>query len=246
MICDHNQPKVWYPAEGVTWCEACGALRLSYGTWLTPELWSPTGKPFMTTVSGRIVQLLAPSSLDVAVDDIAHHLAMLVRFCGAIREFYSVGEHSINVAVCVYRRLGGVGDPRTSGFVMPDDPEINPRLFWGAILRGLFHDGTEAYLCDCIGPLKHLLPLYREIERRHTAAVFEHLGFWPTEDWDWADELVHAMDGHAFAVEDHVLRGARKHEDEDVQFVYAEDWKMTKAKFIELAAPVIEQFRMAG
>jgi uncharacterized protein len=51
----------------------------------------------MQTYTGRQYWPLDPRPEDVRVEDIAHHLSLINRFCGATRVAWSVGIHSIGV-----------------------------------------------------------------------------------------------------------------------------------------------------
>lgn len=82
---------------------------------------------FITTYTGRRFYPLDPNPSDVCIEDIAHALAMICRFCGHTREFYSVAEHSVHVSRIV-------------------PPEY--------ALAGLLHDASEAYIADVSAPLK--------------------------------------------------------------------------------------------
>lgn len=96
------------------------------------------------TVSGRYIDVLAPWAGDIQLGDIAHHLANLCRFSGAVREFYSVAQHSVMVAS-----------------ILP--PALR--------LAGLLHDASEAYLGDVISPIKRHIPSYQYMEELVMAAV---------------------------------------------------------------------------
>ncbi|EEG08196.1 phosphohydrolase [Pseudogulbenkiania ferrooxidans] len=101
------------------------------------------------TVSGRYVDLLHPNAADIEIRDIAHHLAHLCRFGGAVREFYSVAEHSLRVAQ-----------------ILP--PALR--------LAGLLHDAAEAYVGDVISPLKRNLASYQYVEELVHDAVRSRFG----------------------------------------------------------------------
>lgn len=79
-------------------------------------------KPFITTFTGKKVNPLDLQIEDICIEDIAHHLACINRFVGALKRPVSVGQHSVFVS----------------------------RLMSGSIWEreALFHDATEAYLGD--------------------------------------------------------------------------------------------------
>jgi len=109
-------------------------------------------------LSGRRLDLLDPSPLDIEIEDIAHGLAFVARWNGQTRGdwAYSVAEHSLLVEDLVGR--GPLG--------------AEPR--WR--LAALLHDAPEYVIGDMISPVKAALgPGYGELEARLTAAV--HLRF---------------------------------------------------------------------
>lgn len=106
---------------------------------------------WLCTYMGRKVFFLDPLPGEICIEDIAHHLALTNRFCGATREPYSVAQHSVEVSL-------QCGDHR-----------------WG-----LMHDAAEAYLGDVHKPLKNVLTDYAGIESAILAAVAEKFGLgWP-------------------------------------------------------------------
>src|SRR2546429_5549002 len=76
-------------------------------------------------LSGRRLDLLNPSPLDVEIEDIAHGLARVARWNGQTRgpHAFSVAQHSVLV-----ERIAS---------------EISPRLARGARLTALLHDAPE-------------------------------------------------------------------------------------------------------
>lgn len=94
---------------------------------------------FIATYTGRRFYPLDPNPDDVHIEDIAHALAMICRFNGHTREFYSVAEHSVHVS------------------------HIVPAPY---ALAGLLHDASEAYIADVSRPVKHTeeMAAYRAIE----------------------------------------------------------------------------------
>lgn len=94
-------------------------------------------KAIIQTHSGIMVDLLHPDPFALQINDIAHALAFICRFGGHTREFYSVAQHSLMVALNV-----------------PAEDA----------LAGLMHDATEAYCGDMVAPLKACMPAYRDVE----------------------------------------------------------------------------------
>ena len=109
-------------------------------------------------LSGRRLDLLEPSPLDIEIDDIAHGLARVARWNGQTR-----GEHAFSVAqhsVLVERLVA----------------ELSPRLVREARLMALLHDAPEYVVGDLISPFKAAIGInYKALEERLQAAV--HLRF---------------------------------------------------------------------
>lgn len=109
-------------------------------------------------LSGRRLDLLDPTPMDIEIEDIAHGLAFVARWNGQTRGdwAYTVAEHSLLVEEIVSRA----------------DPAIAPQ--WQ--LAALLHDAPEYVIGDMISPVKAALgPGYREMDARIAAAV--HLRF---------------------------------------------------------------------
>ena len=108
-------------------------------------------------LSGRRLDLLDPTPMDIEVEDIAHGLAFVARWNGQTHGDwpYSVAEHSLLVEQ-IYGRLG--------------DPPAKWRL------AALLHDAPEYVIGDMISPVKAAVgPGYGDLDLRLTAAV--HLRF---------------------------------------------------------------------
>ncbi len=107
-------------------------------------------------LSGRRLDLLDPSPLDVEISDIAHGLARVARWNGQTRGDYafSVAQHSLIVERIVAEK------------------ESDPR--WR--LAALLHDGPEYVVGDMISPFKAVMGGdYKTVEKRLQAAI--HLRF---------------------------------------------------------------------
>lgn len=109
-------------------------------------------------LSGRRLDLLDPTPMDIEVEDIAHGLAFVARWNGQTRgEFaYSVAEHSLLVEEIFAR--------------------ANPGIAARWRLAALLHDAPEYVIGDMISPVKAAIgPTYGELDARLMAAV--HLRF---------------------------------------------------------------------
>ncbi|MCB2128693.1 MAG: HD family hydrolase [Rhodobacteraceae bacterium] len=109
-------------------------------------------------LSGRRLDLLDPTPMDIEIDDIAHGLAFVARWNGqTIGNWpYSVAEHSLLVEQIFSEANGGI-DPK-----------------WR--LAALLHDAPEYVIGDMISPVKAAIgPGYGALDDRLSAAV--HLRF---------------------------------------------------------------------
>jgi 5'-deoxynucleotidase YfbR-like HD superfamily hydrolase len=109
-------------------------------------------------LSGRRLDLLNPSPMDIEIEDIAQGLARVARWNGQ-----TIGEHAFSVAqhsVVVEEIAAHI------------QPQMEPR--WR--LAALLHDAPEYVIGDMISPFKAALGLdYRLFEDRLEAAI--HLRF---------------------------------------------------------------------
>lgn len=109
-------------------------------------------------LSGRRLDLLDPTPVDIEIEDIAHGLAFVARWNGQTKgDFaYSVAEHSLLVTEIFSRQ-----NPNSS-------------VKWR--LAALLHDAPEYVIGDMISPVKAAVgPGYSELDERLTAAI--HLRF---------------------------------------------------------------------
>jgi uncharacterized protein len=109
-------------------------------------------------LSGRRLDLLDPTPMDVEIEDIAHGLAFVARWNGQTSGDYpySVAEHSLLVEN-LYSRM-----------------QPNAPTKWR--LAALLHDAPEYVIGDMISPVKAAIgPGYGELDNRLTAAI--HLRF---------------------------------------------------------------------
>ena len=110
-------------------------------------------------LSGRRLDLLDPTPVDIEIEDIAHGLAFVARWNGQTRGdyAYSVAEHSLLVET-LFSRMS---------------PGISPK--WQ--LAALLHDAPEYVIGDMISPVKSAVgPGYEDLDARLTAAIHIRFG----------------------------------------------------------------------
>jgi len=113
-------------------------------------------------LSGRRLDLLDPSPLDIEIADIAHGLARVARWNGQ-----TSGDHAFSVAQhCVLVEQIAV--------------HTDPHLDRAARLAALLHDAPEYVVGDMISPFKAALGLdYKAFEKRLLAAIHIRFGLPP-------------------------------------------------------------------
>lgn len=135
---------------------------------------------WMLTASGVPFDLRLVHADAVRIEDIAHHLAQINRYCGAAMRPISVAEHSLLVLWLLRQQMRVI------------DPSL--------LLAGLLHDAHEAYFGDHTSPVKRLIgaPLTDE-ERRIQQAVLRKLQVWTAFTAGWS--VIHWADMTALATE---------------------------------------------
>ena len=110
-------------------------------------------------LSGRRLDLLNPSPMDIEIEDIAHGLSFVARWNGqTFGKFpYSVAEHSVFVEKLFFKI----------------NPQIDPK--WR--LTALLHDAPEYVIGDMISPVKSSVGQgYSDMDERLTAAIHQRFG----------------------------------------------------------------------
>lgn len=110
-------------------------------------------------LSGRRLDLIDPSPLDIEISDIAHGLARVARWNGQTRgaEIFSVAQHSLLV----------------EAMVAANDPAPDARLRLAALL----HDAPEYVIGDMISPFKASIGgEYRKTEAKLQHAIHIRFG----------------------------------------------------------------------
>jgi uncharacterized protein len=121
-----------------------------------------TQRAWQRMLSGRRLDLIDPSPLDIEIEDIAHGLARVARWNGQTYgpEIFSVAQHSLLVEALI-------------GGLAPQAPRT-----WR--LAALLHDAPEYVIGDMISPFKAVIGGdYRAIEQRLLAAAYLRFGLPP-------------------------------------------------------------------
>ena len=145
-------------------------------------------------LSGRRLDLLDPSPLDVELDDIAHGLARVARWNGQTEgpHIFSVAQHSLLVEAI-------------AGHLSPDLPSK-------ARLTVLLHDAPEYVIGDIISPFKAVIgDSYKVVEGRLLAAIHLHFGL-PAEAPAALARLIKQADRQAAFLEATRLAGFAREE----------------------------------
>jgi 5'-deoxynucleotidase YfbR-like HD superfamily hydrolase len=135
---------------------------------------SPRDKParaWQRMLSGRRLDLLDPSPLDVEIEDIAHGLARVARWNGQTEgaHIYSVAQHSLLVETIAHQRA---------------------TLDRGRRLAILLHDAPEYVIGDMISPFKAVIgDSYKAVEARLLAAIYLRFGLAPVPSEELVREI---------------------------------------------------------
>ena len=142
-------------------------------------------------LSGRRLDLLDPSPLDIEIEDIAHGLARVARWNGQTEgaHIFSVAQHTLLVETVARARWPGIGRE--------------------ARLAILLHDAPEYVIGDMISPFKAVIGgSYKAVESRLLAAIHIRFGL-PVKRTEETERMVKAADRGAAFLEATRLAGFR-------------------------------------
>jgi hypothetical protein len=140
-------------------------------------------------LSGRRLDLLDPSPLDIEMEDIAHGLARVARWNGQTggTHIFSVAQHCLLVEALARARV--------------------PRLDRSHRLAVLLHDAPEYVIGDMISPFKAVIgDAYKAVERRLLTAIHLRFGL-PAQSSPDLEALIKAADRQAAYLEATRLAG---------------------------------------
>jgi 5'-deoxynucleotidase YfbR-like HD superfamily hydrolase len=148
-----------------------------------------SSRAWQRMLSGRRLDLLDPSALDIEIEDIAHGLARVARWNGQTSgaHIFSVAQHSLLVEALARARV--------------------PRLDPGRRLAILLHDAPEYVIGDMISPFKAVIgDAYKAVERRLLTAIHRRFGL-PEKSAPELEKLIKAADREAAFLEATRLAG---------------------------------------
>ena len=148
-----------------------------------------SARAWQRMLSGRRLDLLDPSALDVEMEDIAHGLARVARWNGQTKgaHIYSVAQHSLLVEALARAKV--------------------PRLDRNGRLAVLLHDAPEYVIGDMISPFKAVIgDSYKAVEHRLLAAIHLRFGL-PAKLPETLQNLIKASDRAAAYLEATRLAG---------------------------------------
>jgi 5'-deoxynucleotidase YfbR-like HD superfamily hydrolase len=150
---------------------------------------SAAARAWQRMLSGRRLDLLDPSPLDVEIEDIAHGLARVARWNGQTigPHIFSVAQHTLLVEEIARRQVG----------------HLDRRM----ALAVLLHDAPEYVIGDMITPFKAVIgDTYKAVEKRLLTAIHVRFGL-PAELPAEVKRIIKAADAGAAFLEATVLAG---------------------------------------
>jgi len=156
---------------------------------MTRESQTASPRAWQRMLSGRRLDLLDPSALDIEIEDIAHGLARVARWNGQTNGPYifSVAQHCLLVEALARARV--------------------PRLDRNRRLAVLLHDAPEYVIGDMISPFKAVMgDAYKAVEKRLLTAIHRRFGL-PTKPAPELDALIKTADRAAAYLEATRLAG---------------------------------------
>jgi hypothetical protein len=148
-----------------------------------------SARAWQRMLSGRRLDLLDPSPLDIEIEDIAHGLARVARWNGQTKgtHIFSVAQHVLLVEALARAKV--------------------PRLDAAGRRAVLLHDAPEYVIGDMISPFKAVIgDSYKAVEHRLLAAIHLRFGL-PAKLPDTLSKLIKTADRSAAYLEATHLAG---------------------------------------
>src|SRR3982750_2913623 len=150
-------------------------------TSIKPSAKQSSTRVWQRMLSGRRLDLLDPSPLDIEIADIAHGLARVARWNGQTSgaHIFSVAQHTLLVEAVMR--------------------EQTPRVDARVRLAALLHDAPEYVIGDMISPFKVVLGGdYKAVEMRLLSAIHVRFGLPPVLSADIERQIKDADRGAAY------------------------------------------------
>ncbi len=128
----------------------------------SPSAKKTAPRAWQRMLSGRRLDLLDPSPLDIEIEDIAHGLSRVARWNGQTSgaHVFSVAQHTLLVEAVLRAKM--------------------PRIDMRARLAVLLHDAPEYVVGDMISPFKAVIGgSYKAVEKRLLSAIHIRFGLPP-------------------------------------------------------------------
>jgi 5'-deoxynucleotidase YfbR-like HD superfamily hydrolase len=176
-------------------------------------------------LSGRRLNLITPSPLDIEITDIALGLSRNTRWNGQ-----TSGDHAWSVA-------------QHSDLVVEIIKEIKPNATTSDLMTAKLHDAAEYVTHDLITPFKAVIgDVFKEVETRLEAAIYIHVGL-PGKPTPSLKKLIKKADHIAAATEAVQLAGFSKHE---VKSVLKINEKPLEKRIVPLPSKEAEEAFLKG
>ena len=146
-----------------------------------------SSRAWQRMLSGRRLDLLDPSPLDIEIADIAHGLARVARWNGQTRgaHIFSVAQHTLLVEAVMR--------------------EHTPRVDIRVRLAALLHDAPEYVIGDMISPFKAVIGgSYKTVEKWLLSAIHVRFGLQPALPADIERQIKDADMGAAYLEATHL------------------------------------------
>ncbi len=148
---------------------------------------SKAGRAWQRMLSGRRLDLLDPSPLDIEIEDIAHGLARVARWNGQTHgaHIFSVAQHTLLVEAVLRQHT----------------PRVDHRVRLAAML----HDAPEYVIGDMISPFKAVIGgSYKVVEKRLLSAIHIRFGLPATLPAEIEQQIKSADMGAAYLEATHL------------------------------------------
>lgn len=190
-------------------------------------------KEYLGTYNGtQFYPFVTDNVSDVNIEVFTHALSSNCRFCGHTDKFWTVAQHSLLVGKIIEEEFS-------------DKINESGRNLDMAILLGLLHDASEAYLSDICRPVKQFMQDYLKYEEMVQDKILNAFGISKITVEEYKDVITEAdnisMYAEAIALmspcDEWIEKGKKYFSDERTQkyvdSVYTENMQIVQSVFID-------------